>query len=87
MTTRLGVYAAAIGLLFGASPAASDTPPPGSKPLSEIAAIVEKSGYSPIEEAAFEDGSWEVEARQGGTKYELRVDPISGEIKSKRVDD
>jgi hypothetical protein len=41
-----------------------------SKPLSEIAAAVEKAGYTPIEEASFDGGRWEVEAYQADTKFE-----------------
>jgi hypothetical protein len=87
MMHRLGAYTATIALLLGATSAAAEKPPPNSKPLSEIAAAVEKAGYTPIEEASFDDGRWEVEAYQADTKFELRVDPMSGEITSQRVDD
>jgi hypothetical protein len=83
---RLYAYTATIALLLGATSAAAEKPPPNSKPLSEIAAAVEKAGYTPIEEASFDDGRWEVEAYQADTKFELRVDPMSGAITSKRVD-
>ncbi|MFN8628460.1 MAG: PepSY domain-containing protein [Candidatus Binatia bacterium] len=83
---RLGIYTATMALLLSATPAAGDKPPANSKPLSEIAAALEKAGYAPIEEASFEDGRWEIEAYQKDTKFELRVDPMTGEVTSKRVD-
>lgn len=85
MISRPALLLATVALLTGSAWAA-EKPPQDSKPLSEIAAGVERAGYSPIVEASFDDGSWEVEAYHAGTKYELRVDPMTGEIKSKRVD-
>lgn len=65
---------------------ASDMPPKNSKPVSEIAASLEKQGYTPSE-IEFDDGKWEVEAYKDGQKHELKVDPISGKITSNHVDD
>jgi hypothetical protein len=86
MIRRLAVVLAVGALLVATAASADQKPPPNSKPLSQVAAAVERAGYSPIVEADFDNGSWEIEAYQGETKYELRVDPMSGEIKSKRVD-
>jgi hypothetical protein len=74
-------------LVHGRDRTFGERPPAGSKPLSEIAAAVEKAGYAPIEEASFDDGRWEIEAYQADAKFELRVDPMSGEITMKRADD
>lgn len=65
---------------------ASDMPPKNSKPVSEIAASLEKQGYTPIEEIEFDNGKWEVEAYKNGQKCELKVDPISGKIISNHPD-
>ena len=78
---------AVVALLAFSTPSAAEKPPAGSKPLSEVAAAVERAGFTPIVEASLDAGLWEVEAYQANTKYELRVDPKTGEIKSKRVDD
>lgn len=66
---------------------ASDKPPKDSKPVSEIAASLEKQGYKPIEEIKFDDGKWEVEAYKNDQKRELKVDPTSGKIISDHSDD
>ena len=87
MIHRLSGCIAALTLLLGATAASAEKPPPNSKPLSEIAIGVERAGCAPIEEASFDDGRWEIEAYQAEAKFELRVDPMSGEITSKRADD
>lgn len=65
---------------------ANDRPPKNSKSASEIAASLEKQGYT-IEELEFDDGRWEVEAYKDGKKRELDVDPVSGKIISDHPDD
>lgn len=60
---------------------AGDMPPKNSKPVSEIAASIEKQGYT-IEEIEFDDGKWEVKAYKNDQKHKLKVDPVSGEIVS-----
>lgn len=88
MSHRVVVCVTSLALLAGASVAsAGERPPANSKTLAQIAAAVEQAGYGPLVEVSFDDGRWEVEAYQGDTKYELRVDPTSAEIQSKRVED
>jgi uncharacterized membrane protein YkoI len=75
----------AIGLTLLASvPLANSAQPPagdGYKSLLEVVRKLEKT-YSPIVEASFDDGAWEVEAFKGDTAYELTVDPRSGKVLS-----
>jgi hypothetical protein len=83
LAIALGSSIAAFATAISADP----KPPADGKPLSAIAADVERAGYAPIVDASIEGGMWEIDAYQGDTEYELRVDPISGEIKSKKIDD
>ncbi len=76
-----------VALLVGAGASAGERPPSTAKPLSEIAAAVERAGFAPIVEASFDDGRWEIDAYQSDTRYELRVDPTTGEIRSKLAED
>ena len=77
----------ALGLLIVTQAAlAGDRPPPGAKPLSEIALMLEQQGYHPIVEIEMDDGVWEVEAYRDGQKRKLKVDPFSGEVRSDRRD-
>lgn len=87
MVQKRAACLALVALLVGASASAGERPPSTAKPLSEIAAAVERAGFAPIVEAAFDDGRWEIEAYQSDTRYELRVDPTTGEIRSKRAED
>lgn len=57
---------------------AEETPPENAKPLAEILAGLE-SEVGVIEEAEFDDGLWEIEARKDGRKVKVKVDPVSGE--------
>ncbi len=85
---RIGIYAGAIALTAFATQAvlARDIPPSDAKPLSEIVSGLERQGYNPVVEIDFDDGRWEVEAYKDRTRYELRVDPRSGDILSERQD-
>lgn len=65
---------------------ADDRPPTDAKPLVEIIATLEESGYGPIVEAEFDDRNWEIEAFEGDQAYELLIDPLGGEILSKHRD-
>lgn len=58
----------------------AEKPPTDAKKLSEVAQDLEEKGYSPISEADFDDGRWEIEAYQEGKKVELKVDAKTGEI-------
>ena len=86
MIRRLAGFLAVAVLLVATAASADPKPAPDSKPLSEIAAAVERAGYGPIVDASFDHGGWEIEAYQADTKYELRVDAMTGEIQSKQVD-
>lgn len=74
-------------LAFAAAPAMAAVvrPPAGSKPLSEVAKMLEDAGFSPIIEMEFRAGRWHVEAfNKEGQKRDLRVHPVTGEITSNR---
>lgn len=73
--------------LGAAQALASEKPPTNAVPLSEIASSLENQGYSPIVEMEIDDGVWKVEAYRANTKRELRINPISGEILSDKLDD
>lgn len=60
-------------------------PPAGSKPLSEIAASVEKSGYV-ISEAEFERNVWDIDAFKDAQAFDITVDPKNGEILTEKED-
>ena len=62
-------------------------PPANAKRLSEILKTLEAQGYARIHDVAFERSSWEVEAYRDGSRRELRVDPVTGEVVSDRADD
>ncbi len=66
--------------------AGHDRPPANAKPLSEIVRTFEDQGYDTIVEVEFEDGVWEVELFRDGKKLELKVDSVSGAIRSQRSD-
>lgn len=65
---------------------ALDWPPSDGKPLSEIAAMVEKREGGAIFEAEFDDGLWEIKIRDGDRFQKLYIAPGSGEeIRRRRV--
>jgi len=60
-----------------------ETPPVNAKPLSEVIRTVEQQGYGTITEVEFEHGVWEIEVHlANGKEKEIKVDPVSGKIKS-----
>jgi len=73
----MGVPAVVGGLL-----AVADVPPTDVQPLSKVLATLEKEGLSPIVEASFDDGVWEVEGYRGDKPVEVHVDPKSLSIVS-----
>ncbi len=85
---RIAIYAgvAALAAFAAQTVLARDVPPSDAKPLSEIVSGLEGKGYKPVVEIDFDDGRWEVEAYKDRTRYELRVDPRSGDILSERQD-
>ena len=59
-------------------------PPADAKPLSEVLAALEQSeNVAWFDEIDWDDdGYWEIEKRrQGGGSVEIKVDPVSGEIR------
>lgn len=62
-------------------------PPRDAQPLSKILQALAKADYTRIHDVTFERRYWEVEAFRQGDKYELHVDPTTGEIISQRRDD
>jgi hypothetical protein len=83
----LGLALSISGSVMAGDAMADEKPPANAKPLSEIVVQIEGAGYGPIVEVSVNSGLWEVEAYEADVKYELHVDPVSAEIKSKRVDD
>ncbi len=78
----------AIALLLSATQIiAGEKPPVDAAPLSEIIKSLEVKGYSPISEVSVDDGVWEVEVYKDGQERELKVNPVSGQIISDRLDD
>ncbi|MDR2174108.1 MAG: PepSY domain-containing protein [Burkholderiales bacterium] len=73
--------------VFLSGVALADKPPPNAKRLSEIVKSLELQGFGPIIEIEFDDGQWEIKAYKEGRKRQIKVDPITGNTKSDRVDD
>jgi uncharacterized membrane protein YkoI len=62
-----------------------ETPPAGAKPLSEVIRMLEDQGVRTITEIEFEDGVWKIEVHQpDGTEVDLKVDPMTGQIRSRK---
>ena len=73
------------GALVGPALAA-DRPPANGKPLSEIVRTLEqREDFSYFDEIEWDDdGYWEVEyIAKDGSKRELKIDPVSGETRSR----
>lgn len=66
---------------------AEPRPPRDAKPLSQILRMLINSGYTNICDVSFERRYWEVEAFRVDGKYEIHVQPITGEIISDRRDE
>ncbi len=69
------------------SPAFGEQPGSEAQPLSKIVESLERQGYTPIVEVDYDAGRWEIEAYRNGAKYEIHVDPKTGEILSQRPDE
>ena len=75
-------------LLCGAAVAmAGEKLPENAMLLSDLVKSLEDKGYSPITDVSLDDGVWEVEAYLKQQERELRVDPVTAEIISDRLDD
>ena len=67
-----------------------DVPPENALLLSEILASIEVAGHNAITGVEFKDGVWEVEFVVGDEKFEIEIDPMTGEALSdepERADD
>lgn len=62
-------------------------PPADAKLLSGILKQISDAGYVDIQEVGFERRYWEIEARMNDGTHEIRVDPLTGEVISDRLDD
>jgi len=75
-----------IGLALGSARAGwftDERPPLDAKKLSEVIQAVEARGLGAITEIEFDDGVWKIELHGAdGTEINLKVDPMSGEIRS-----
>jgi hypothetical protein len=70
-------------LLFVAAAAArekDEIPPANGKRLSEIVLSLEKAGHTVITDVDFDERVWIVRVYKAGFEFEIRVDPVSGEI-------
>lgn len=79
---------AMLAALFAATVAGSayaDRLPPGSMPLSQILVKFEQQPeFAYFEEIELDDGYYEIEYRtKGGEKREIKVDPRTGEPRSR----
>jgi hypothetical protein len=63
-----------------------EIPPATAKPLSEIVESLEAEGHTVITDIDFDDWVWVVRTYKAGLEFELRVDPVTGEVLSIRPD-
>ena len=63
-----------------------EVPPATAKPLSEIVRSLEIEGHTVITDIDFDDWVWVVRSYKAGFEFELRVDPVTGEVSSIRPD-
>jgi hypothetical protein len=69
----------------GAGWFSDERPPAGAKPLSEIIRALEEQGLGGITEVEFDGGVWKIEVHNlDGSEVDLRVDPISGQIQTRK---
>ena len=61
-----------------------EIPPTTAKPLSEIVRSLEAEGHNVITDVDFDDWVWVVRSYKAGFEFEIRVDPVTGEILSIR---
>ena len=80
----LAMAAVLVGLAIGPASAgwfSDEVPPPDGMKLSEIIAMIEGQGLTPITEVEFEGGTWKIEVHQAdGREIDLAVDPKTGRI-------
>ncbi|MFQ5417670.1 MAG: PepSY domain-containing protein [Myxococcota bacterium] len=61
-----------------------EIPPANAKPLSEVIETIEAEGHTVITEVKFDDWTWIVQIYESGLEFEIRVEPLSGEISNIR---
>ena len=83
---RLVLGIAGVAAFFQVVAIAGDRPPEGVAPLSKVLETVQGQGLSPIVEASFDDGVWEIEGFRSGRPVEAHVDPKSLAIVMERSD-
>lgn len=61
-----------------------EIPPANAIPLSEIVRSLEAAGHNVITDIDFDDRVWIVRVYKAGLEFEIRVDPVSGDISTIR---
>ena len=87
MSRALRRVALLLVLLAAGSAAARDKdeiPPANAKRLSEVIQTVEAAGHTVITKVEFDEWTWIIQVYKAGLEFEIRVDPLSGEISSIR---
>ena len=78
----------ALLLIFAAAAADArprdEIPPANARKLSEIVRTLESEGHTVIPEIRFGEQVWIARVLQRGFEFEIRIDPVSGEILSTR---
>jgi len=90
MRATITALALAVGLATAASGAAlADDRKPTVEERARIEAAVRAAGFVTWEEIEFDDGLWEVDDAKDSTgqEYDLKIDPTSFAIVSRRRDD
>lgn len=83
----LAVTLSSIAAMTATQASAKDEmPPPGAMALSTLITKLEQQGYTPVVDVSLDRGHWEVEAYKEGKKFDLEVDPNSGEILQMKED-
>jgi hypothetical protein len=86
--SRLSRHIALLSILVAAGSADArekdQIPPANARPLSEIVHILELEGHTVIPEIHFDDWVWIARIYRAGLEFEVRIDPISGEILGSR---
>lgn len=75
--------------LIVATPALADDRPPTPSERAAIEKVLKDAGYTSWEEIEFDDGRWEVDDARtaNGREYDLKLDPKTLKIVSRRADD
>jgi hypothetical protein len=88
MKIRYVAIATAAAIMAAAGLAHADQPGADWMPADQVMQKLTAQGYTNFGKVEADDGHWELEADLKGVRYDLHVDPKSGEItKSERDDD